>query len=430
MKKLLTLALALMMALSCVAASATTVYTEIDIDSDVANSLMTTFGLSEDTIAMVEPIIALVSALGVKVTSVGADGQVDIDLNGTDAISVSYTTDDKGISVASTLFPNYLVTVSNETVGAIMEQFMANMPGGGEGGAGGMMDMAAMAEIFGGYYQKWFEACAAAGKPGEPVSGTFEFEGYTFDTMVPITVDIDAIADATRSLMDELLADPAAMAAIKGMAQGMAQSSGATFDDAKFEEEFKAGFEEWMGHFPKTVDVEFYTNSDGSEAFYMYGEAVREGEDGTFVVNMLFLDQTHMQMAYQDGDTMSAGFEMDGVDMNMYFDMSGMYFGLAMSFPENEYDFDVYFLTDQAPVLSVRVTTSVDGLLTMPATADGKTVLAVEDAMADQSGEAVQGLLGDVMVNGLGDLISVLSEAVPEAGALLGMFTGGGQMAS
>ena len=42
----------------------------------------------------------------------------------------------------------------------------------------------------------------------------------------------------------------------------------------------------------------------------------------------------------------------------------------------------------------------------------------------------VQGLLGDVMVNGLGDLISVLSEAVPEAGALLGMFMGGGQMAS
>ena len=247
MKKLLTLALALIMALSCVAASAATVYTEIDVDRDVAKDLMTTFGLGEDMIATVDPILALVSALGVKVTYVGGNGQVDIDLNGTDALSLSYATDDAGISVASTLFPNYLVTVSNETVGAIMEQAAANMPGGGEGGAGGMMDMNAMMETFGGYYQRWFEACAAAGKPGDPVTGQFEFEGYTFDTMVPITVDIDAIADATRSLMDELLADPAAMAAIKGMAQGMAQSSGAEFNDANFEEEFKAGFEEWMG---------------------------------------------------------------------------------------------------------------------------------------------------------------------------------------
>ena len=245
--------------------------------------------------------------------------------------------------------------------------------------------------------------------------------------MVPITVDVNAIADATRSLMDELLADPAAMSAIKGMAQGMAQSTGATINDADFEKEFKAGFEEWIANFPDNVTAEFYTNSDGSETFYMLGESDKKGtEEALIVYDMLYVDAQNMSMhcAGYDELAFDMGFSMEGTAISTYFDMNGMYYGLDMNLQENEYDFDVYFLTDQAPVLCVKVTTSVDGLITMPATADGKTVLAVEDAMADQSGEAVQGLLGDVMGNGLGGLISALTEAVPEAGAMLGMFMG------
>ena len=74
-----------------------------------------------------------------------------------------------------------------------MAQMAQNMPGaGGEGGAGGF-DMAAMQAVFGGYFQKWMDACATAGKPGEPVAVTYEYGSYVFDTMVPVTVDMAAI---------------------------------------------------------------------------------------------------------------------------------------------------------------------------------------------------------------------------------------------
>ena len=98
-------------------------------------------------------------------------------------------------------------------------------------------------------------------------TGDYEFEGHTFDTMVPITVDMDAIADATKTMMDEIMADPAAMGMIQGFVQNSMQQSGQTFDAEAFPEQMKAGFDEFIAHFPKTVTSEFYTNSDGSEAF-------------------------------------------------------------------------------------------------------------------------------------------------------------------
>ena len=93
-----------------------------------------------------------------------ADGaQVDLDLNGDDALSLGWALDDAGVSIVSTLFPNCYVTLSNETLAQMMAQMAQNMPGaGGEGGAGGF-DMAAMQAVFGVYYQKWLAACTAAG---------------------------------------------------------------------------------------------------------------------------------------------------------------------------------------------------------------------------------------------------------------------------
>lgn len=420
MKKLFALFLALMMALSCMSALADTIYTEVAVDRDVAVELLTGFGMPEDQLSTIDPVIAVINALGVNVTTVADGAQIDLSLKGEAALSLGYAVGEQEIAIASTLFPNYLVTMTQETLASLTEQFMANMPGAGSGEGG--VDMNAMMEVFGGYYTRWFEACAAAGKPGDPVTGEYEFEGYTFDTMVPVTVDMAAITEATRSLMDELLADPAAMAMLKGMAQGTAQSSGETFDEANFEADFRAGFEEWLAHFPVTADAQFYTNSDGSESFYLYGESMREGETEPFIANMLYVDQTHMMMGYQDGQVTAGSFAMDGTDMSMSFTMSDMYFGLAMSFPENQFALDFYCQNTEKPLISVTVTFGEGGERTLSMDDAGKTVLAVEDVMNDQSGEAVQGIFGDIMTNGAGPLLGVLAEQVPEVAGLMSMF--------
>lgn len=425
MKKLFALILALMMALTGFSALADSVYTEVKIDSEVATGLMTGFGVPEDQMGMVEPIIALVNALGVNVITADGGTQVDLTLNGSDALSLAFATGADGVTIASTLFPSYILTMSNETIGQMMEQFAANVPGaGGEGGAS-MADMAAMGEIFGGYYQRWMEACAAAGKPGDPVPGEYEFEGYTFDTMVPVTVDIPAIADATRSIMDEMMADPAAMAAIKGMAQGMAQNSGEEFDEENFEANFKAGFDEWVSHFPEESTAEFYCNGEESQPFYLTGESTVE--DGSFVYSMLFVDETNMNMGFSMAGehTMEAGFSMDGSTMSMYFSMDETYFAIVFSNEGDQILIDLYFMNADKPLLSISATHSEDGELTLSLDAAGKTVQSIEEIMGDQSGEAVQGLMGDLMNNGLGTLMGTLSSEVPEIAGLMGMFAGG-----
>lgn len=421
MKKLFALMMALMLALSCAFACADTIYTQVTIDTEQATQLLSGFGMPEEQMGLVTPVIALVNALGVNVTTAADGAQVDLDLNGEPALSLGWATDEAGASIVSSVFPNYILTIQNETIEGMMQQM-----GGGEGGEGGLggFDFAAMGEVFGGYYSKWFTSCAAAAQPGEPVSGEYEFYGVAFDTMVPITVDVPTLKAATETLMDDILSDPTAMGMIQGMAQSIAQSSGQEFDATGFEDQFKAGFEEWIAHFPETVTAEFYANSDGSEGFYLKGGSVMEGSDEAAVTyDMLYQDEQHMIMNCSTGGegAMDMSFKLEGTDMRMDFSMQGMYFGLGMSFPEGEFDLDVYFMNPDAPLVCVKVTMAEGGERTLPVDGAGKTTLALEEVMANGNSEAAQGLYADIQANGLGALLGAVMQAVPELGSLMGM---------
>lgn len=429
MKKLLALTLALLMALGCTCAFAQTVVTKVTIDRELAAQLLPGFGVPEEQMGMIDPILAVVNALGVRVTTVEDGAQVDLSLNDADALSLGWATDDAGATIVSTLFPNYVVTVQNETIAAMMEQMAANMP---SGDAAGGADMAALQEVFGGYIEKWMTACAAAGQPGDPEAVDFEIDGKTFDTLVPVTVDMPAIREATENLLDELLADEAAMGMLKGMIQRAAQQNGGSFNEETFEEDFKAGFEEWMNHFPDTVTAELYTNEgDESGAFYMTAESAYEGsEEPFFTCDMLYESAEKMDMGFtmqmtddetSETATMSAGFALDGQDMQMFFDMAGMYIGLNMSFAENDMVFEVFFMEPEKPLLTVNVEITDDGDRTLPVDAEGKKALALEDLMANGNGEAAQALYADAQNNGLQQLIGVAMQEVPELGSLMGM---------
>ncbi len=431
MKKLFALILALLLILSCTSAFARTVTTKLTIDSEQAKSLISGFGVPEAQLATMDPIFSLVNALGVRVTTAEDGAQVDLDLNGADALSLGWASDDAGVNIVSTLFPNYYLTLSNETLTQMLTQIAQNMPGASnEGGAGGF-DMAAMQSVFGGYYQKWMEACMAAGIPGEPVEVKYEYENYVFDTMVPVTVDMEAITEATTELLNELLNDPVAMSMLQGMAQGIAQSSGATFDPETFEADLIAGFVEWMAHFPDEVNAEVYTNAnDESGMFYMYAESYYEGEEiPFFTAYMLYENAQNMDMGYvmniTDDETgesviMTAGFAMKDTDMKMSFAMDGIYYGLNMSFNDGNMTFDVFFMNDEAPLMTITVEITEGGDRTLPVDNAGKTVLAVEEIMQNANSEAAQGLYGDIQANGLGALLGAVMQQVPELGSLMG----------
>ena len=431
MKKLFALILALVLTLACVPAFAQTVCTKVTVDREQARTLISGFGVPEAQMAVVDPILSLVNALGVRVTTAEDGAQVDLDLNGEDALSLGWAADSEGFGIVSTLFPNYYLTVSNDTISGMMAQMAQNMPGaGGEGGVGGF-DMAAMQSVFGGYYQKWMEACASAGQPGEPVAVEFEYGNHVFDTMVPVTVDMAAITAATNELLEALLADPAAMAMLQGMAQGMAQSSGTAFDPETFEADFKAGFGEWMAHFPDEVKAEVYTKAgDESGLFFMNAESFREGEAAPFFTAfMLYENEKNMDMGFtmemvddETGETatMTAEFAMKDTDMKMALEMGGMYYGLNISADGGDMTFDVFFMNPESPLLSVALEIADGGERTLPVDASGKTVMPLEAFMADANGEAAQGLYGDIQANGLGALMNAVMGQVPEIAGLMG----------
>ncbi len=105
--------------------------------------------------------------------------------------------------------------------------------------------------------------------------------------------------------------------------------------------------------------------------------------------------------------------------MQMYLDMGGMYFGLNMRFAGGDMAFDVFFMNPDSPLLSVKVEITDGGDRTLPVEDEGKTALAIEQVMADGNSEAAQGLYADIQANGLGALMGVAMQQVPELGQLM-----------
>ena len=202
MKKLLALTMALLMALSCMSAFADTIYTKVLVDEEVAESLMALYGMDEDQLALVDPILSLVNAIGVNVITAEDGAPVDVDLNGANAFSLGFAANEAGATVASTLFPNYVLTVSQETMNEFMKQFAANMPGASAGGEGGM-DMTALILAAAGL---WALCRFGVGTVGE-------------QTYVPVTLrregrelKVLALRDTGNTLRDPITGEPVLVA--------------------------------------------------------------------------------------------------------------------------------------------------------------------------------------------------------------------------
>lgn len=413
MKKLLAMILALMLALTCACALADTVRVKATVDRDVAGQLLPAFGAPQEMLGTVDSALAVVNALAVNFTALEDGGQVDLDLNGATALSLGWAMGETGLTAVSTLFPNYCLTLSYEALGALMEQFMANMPGAGAGEGG--MDMAALGEAFGGYFARYMEAVSSAATPGEPEAVEFEADGYTFDTRVPVSIDIPAIIGATDALVDEMLADEA----VVGMLQGSMASSGKTFDP----DEFKAAYAEWKAHMPESASASYYAVSDDPEVFYIEGDAFLAGKDeAAYHYQMMNKGEGAGSMGYWDYEMgMVIGLEYAEGAARADFTMGDMYFGFDFATANGLTTCKLFFINPDAPLLTVEVAVAEGGERTLAVDAAGKTEQAVEDLMNDETGEAGQGLMADIYNNGIGALMGVALRQVPELGALMGM---------
>ena len=408
-------AAALIMLASATAAFAETINIRLTIDQENAAELAASFGVPEEQLQILRTAAALVNALDLNAAVMDDGGQVDLKLNGKEALSLGFRADEQGMTVMSTLFPNYAVTISQEALAQVMEGFAGSIPGAGGSGMN-TAEMGAMQEIFAGYFTRFAEACSQAGVPGDPVPGEYEIDGYLFDTMVPVTVDTQSVAEATRSLMDEMLADEAVLSAIR---------SGMLYSGTEFnEDEFREGFEEWIRHFPDEASAEYYMNSEDGETFYITGQSSYTGKDTPSYEYTMLYDNGSTAMTFNGNEepNMEMMFAYSDGTMNVSCSVEDMYLGFNFQNEGNRNFCELFFMDKENPLLTVAVTVNEDAERTLAMDTEGKTVLSAEELMTGS--DAAGGFMGDVMTNGLGALITTVTEEVPEAGGLFSVMGG------
>ena len=447
MKKILALLLAAVMILSGSLALAEsqgkpprTVDAHLTIDREIAGTVMERFGVDQGTRSSVEPVIALLSDLNVKVVRADSGLEMDLDLRGRNVFSLGMERTEKGLSIGSSLFPNHLITLSHESLRDVAKQYMQNIPAIpgltdgmlSTGDSGGTEETAGTQEkdaaektgeekkgspspysSIAAEFEPFLEACRAAVTPGEAEQGTFEFEGHTFDTRTPMNVDVRAIAEAEKKLVSDLLKNESFLKMVKSV-PGFDAEKLRSFNEEAMSEE----------HLPETT-VNVYTNSDGSKAFYVVSESTTKGSDSPVSRYTLY--------SAEDGsgnftlEVAAAGLTVTGVHssagLRVDCTVGETCFAFSVEREKGHLHFDLFCLEKEKPLLSLDVTAAAAGVRTLSLGQEGRTVVTLEDLISGKGGEGSGSLVSDIMTNGLGGTLAAIQEAVPESENLLRMLT-------
>ncbi|MER1994283.1 MAG: hypothetical protein ABS897_09630 [Eubacteriales bacterium] len=420
MKKLSAVLLALMLALTClpaiaeepaavtaqVPAAAATYQVKLSADKETAKNVLPLFGLAESQAGMIDPIVDLINALAVDVIIADGGVQVDLSLNGGSALSLGGTATEDGLVIASSLFPNYILTFSQESLQGMIQQYVP-MAAGGQGEAGGM-DMNAMGEAVGKYIAEFMAAFETAVKPGEAEQGTFEAEGITFDLRTPMDVDEAALAEAAKKLVSDLMNDEA----VTGMLASVPNFS---------PEELLKSVEEMLSeeHLPD-VAVDVYSDSANQEIYCTVSEATyKEAESPAYRFTMLNQGASGMKMDFLDLNSgMTVGMEYSTAGLFMSFDQGGMYFAVRIGTGENgEAVIDLFAVEKEKPLLTLSIAYIPEGARTLSLDTEGKTILAIEDMQGESGQQAMAGLTQEAQVN----LMQLM--ALPEVSGLMKVLT-------
>ena len=415
MKKIISLILAAVMMLACLpavaeesaaaqsasaAAAATTVNVKLAVDKGELKAVLTQTGTPEEQLASIEPVLDLLNALTVK--AVIADGfQLDLILGETTALSLGGAVNENGLLIGSSMIPSYLINITAEQLQGMMQQFMP-MLSGGEGGEGGL-DMNAIGEAVSKYMEEFMGAFQTAVVPGEAETGSWEFEGVTFDTKTPVDIDEMALAEAVKKLVNDLLNDEAIKGALANIPNFDAEEILKSLDETLSEE-----------HVPE-VKAEMYASSaDGST--YMVSEATYKDQEAPAYTFAMLNAGGVMKMTItmeEKGVALVITTAQDGFLLEML--QGEAYMGLRVAIAEDGFVLTVLSEPEKA-ALTVTVTVEQGGELTLSLDPEGRTVVTMEDLQGENAEKIGQGVAVEAQM-GLMKLM-----AIPEIAQMVQSF--------
>ena len=375
--------------------AAVTIMEEVSIDKEAAKNLLPVFGLKGSQAKLAESAISVLDALSCRIVAADNGAQLDLDLNGENVISIEGGLTQEGFAAVSTLFPNYVVTASMETIMTLLQSFMPATDGstGEEGSTGFGMDMTAVSEKMSAYVSQFIAVCSQAAVPGEAEDADFTYEGNHFNTKIPVELDVDAIVAAEKELVEQLLTDED----IRPLLDVSAQYSGGSFDPDSIREMNDQFFsEEYMPE----VEVSIYVNRDGegneSDTFCAVSEATYEDAAEPSYRYTFLSEGTYGDMKLEIPEAQTTvgfyyGTEETGVNIHMDFEMGGQYYGFTMDIvygADTVVTLDLFVMDLEKPFIRDVITVSMNGERTLSADPKGKSVLTLE------AGGLISSLLG------------------------------------
>lgn len=428
MKKMLALLLALIMALGCFGAFAEdtqsneitfelpsfSVVWEATVNSEAVAQLLPMFGLDESTAAMVQTILPLLSETNGQIVFANNGLQFDLGLKGQNVLTIAGERTEGGFALASDILPSYVITLADETIEEIFKQFTAQTED-----ALANVDMEALIENVSGYAMQFIGVCSEAVSYGEPEMGEFAFEDLelTFNCRLPIIIDMEAIKGGLETLIQQIKSDETFGSLI--------DSLGAMGAPADLSEDTAIIVPEVTVYAYSNVDEEGNAVDDTT---LVTVDTVATAEGETVAVNVIVLvegEAVSVFVAIPDQDMNIAVYvepTEEGVGISVMFEGMGLSAGEVIAIAMDEaltVYAESYLMDMENPITTETLAFLEGGERTFAVLDENKTVIGVEQLMADTEGEYTNALMADVMSNGLGALIAKISEIMPEEMAAL-----------
>ena len=447
MKKMLALLLALMLALSCTLAMAEsteaapaadtaapvfnglTVESEYDVDRAALTNLLTKMGLDESIVKILDAVAAIIDEGGEKLVVANDGAQCEVLLKGTSLINLVALVGETNLTIGSNLVPNYALSISFEEIGSMILSTLQE-----QSDIMNSLDLPALQEALTNYVNDYVNTCVSAIIPGEIQQGDFVQDGVKYNVMMPMKVDMPTIVDATNALVYNLQNDEAIQTALMQLALMGVKVN------------FEAGDDAYTiidpAYLP-SVAVEVYMNVDeqgaqnGPLQTSVFVIPAGETTPATTVYVKVNGNNVTVDAQFVSGkNNINLIYAMDrdpqdpfGVNARMDAYVNDFYVGAAAVTSSNDqtilFDAYLYVQDTENAIASEHGSITLEGALTL-GVSDKATVLTLADLSGENAEDNLGGLGMDLLLNGLGGLLSTATELLPdEVGAITSLFMGG-----
>ena len=439
MKKLMALALALVMCLSCLGATAETVTVNASLSIDeeaILPMLQQKVGEipNEQIAGLYQTIftnaLTLVDNLGGRVVFSEEGAQAELTLQDQAIVTLQSARTEEGNIMVCDLLPSYAILMPDEMLEQLSNseetqetQELQEMLSG--------LDPEAITETIAGPLKAFVESLPE--KMGEPELCQVNFHGGVFNVKVPANITSREVITMVLELVQGVTRNEA-------LAPLLEQAAG-DFDPSQIDQMLE-NFAQLPDEQLPELEVNFYFNSENSEDKYVTAQVLTEDQllaiAGGTVEGVTYCDIWTGENIYNSVEDLEAAAadgsgnasvmniivvqndeesEEPDIVVSVMATSNGKFGGFELVGTQIENGFsayvELYYMNDEAPLAAFELEVTKGGEIAPLPSLEGKTVISVAD-LTEENGQAIsEALTSDVQTYGINNLLATAAGIMP-----------------